>query len=233
MNTIYYGDGYCSIEGKGITVVNIGYIGALEIEDKTPDGYFIHAGKKTINIVRYRNTGVRLNNLFEYIGEFKIINTKVVQDHITYPDLMMSFMNKTPFVETPVAIKQVMDYSELLGISEDLTVFSENMTTGNRHGAKTVTKTIVKQQILENFHTSSGGKLFDMDGKSYEGFYHIHIQDVKPKIMSGRIHNDNSVVLRAMSDPNISVARNAEMKKRRRSGWDTKTSQSQGSTSTY
>ena len=38
---LYYGDGICSIEGSNIMGVQIKYKGAIELNDKTSDAFFL------------------------------------------------------------------------------------------------------------------------------------------------------------------------------------------------
>ena len=72
MAKLYYGNGNCTIEGSEIRGVEIRYRGAIEIEDKTSDSF----------VITHQNNGIlifpigegTLNELFDYVGEFKIIS---------------------------------------------------------------------------------------------------------------------------------------------------------------
>ena len=158
---LYYGNGSCTIEGSNIRGVEIRYRGAIEIEDKTSDAFVIAHQKNGI-LVFPIGEGT-LNDLFDYVGEFKIISV-IVADHNGE--------------KVPTTIHRVMDYTELLtSNSEDMTTKSEDMSATYIHG-KRIRKTILRQPYIENLHTSGHtGILYLEDGNQYDGYYHIHIED--------------------------------------------------------
>ena len=132
MAKLYYGGGSCTIEGSNINAIQIRYRGAIEIYSKLQGNYIIEANDNKIIIAPY---GVvqPLNNLFEYIGEFRILSVNVL-------DINAERVSTT--------IKRVMDYSELLNSNaEVLTVKSEDLSAGYIHDRR-VRKTIVKQDRM-------------------------------------------------------------------------------------
>ena len=111
MATLYYGGGDCTVEGN-VSSIGIAYEGNILIDSKLPDSYRIelYKGKLVINPSSQR---YNLNELFEYLGEFKI--TYVVANNMEGD-------------KEPISIKRVMDYSELLNTNaEDLTTKSEDL----------------------------------------------------------------------------------------------------------
>ena len=173
MAKLYYGDGTCDIEGSEIRLVHIQYRGAIEIDSKN-DSNIIMARKQGIII---SPTGVKpLNDLFDYVGEFKILSTFVVNSNSE---------------KVPTTIHRVMDYTELLNTkSEDMTTKSEDLSSTHVSGRK-VAKTILKQPYWENLHTSThGGGLYLQDGTKYDGYFHIHLDD--GSAMTGNEHTEES-----------------------------------------
>jgi len=173
MAKLYYGGGNCSIEGNDIRGVEIRYIGAIEIEDKTDSNFALIA--KNNGIIIFPIGEGELNELFDYVGEFKITSV-IVAD------------NNAEKVST--TIHRVMDYSELLGTSESITTNSEDLKVSNVSGRK-VNKTALKQPNLNNQHTSRhDGELFLQDGTEYSGYFHIHLSD--NSAMTGAEHTEDS-----------------------------------------
>tara|TARA_Y100000310_G_scaffold56512_1_gene51883 strand:+ start:416 stop:799 length:384 start_codon:yes stop_codon:yes gene_type:complete len=126
MAKLYYGGGKTTIEGSGIRGIHIRYRGAIEIEDKTSDSFVINANNKGI-IIYPVGEGI-LNELFYYIGEFKIISVITVDEN-----------NE----KAPTTIQRVMDYTELLiGNTEDMTINTEDLdvtyTVGRKVGKTTI-----------------------------------------------------------------------------------------------
>ena len=114
---IYYGKGYCNVEGNVSSLV-IRYRGNIIIDSKLSNGYEIKLEKGKLNI----NTSKRLHNLnelFEYLGEFRILSVTG---------------NNLEGDKELIRIQRVMDYSELLNTNaEDLTVKSENLSATYLH----------------------------------------------------------------------------------------------------
>ena len=126
MAKLYYGGGKTTIEGSGIRGIHIRYRGAIEIEDRTSDSFVINANNKGI-IIYPVGEGI-LNELFYYIGEFKIISVITVDEN-----------NE----KVSTLIKRVMDYTELLiGNTEDMTINTEDLnvtyTVGRKVGKTTI-----------------------------------------------------------------------------------------------
>ena len=176
MTKFYYGNGSCTIESGDSEVrgVEIRYRGAIEIEDKTSDSFVIVHQKNGI-IVFPIGEGT-LNDLFDYVGEFKIISVIVADNNAQ---------------KVPTTIHRVMDYTELLNTNaEDMTTKSEDLSATHTHGRK-VSKTLLKQPNLNNQHTSEHNtELHLQDGTKYEGHYHIHLAD--GAAMTGKEHTEDS-----------------------------------------
>ena len=183
MSTLYYGDGVCSIEGSNIRFVIISYTGAIEIDDKTPEGYYITASIQRIIISPIRNISTPLNDLFKYVGELKISRA------VAY--------NKNS-EKTICTIKRVMDYSELIeSNAEDLTVKSEDLSVGHKR-ARTIPRTILKQKTINNLHTGKI-RLFDKNKEEYKGACHFDIETAK--MMTGAVPSKDSAYIKTISDP--------------------------------
>ena len=174
VNKLYYGNGSCTIEGSNIRVVLIKFRGAIEIDDKTSNSFAITYQNNSI-LVFPIGKGV-LNDLFDYVGEFKIISASAVNNNSE---------------RTPTTVHRVMDYTELLNTNaEDMTTISEDLSSTYISGRK-VAKTILKQPTLNNLHTSSlKRELHLKDGIKYDGYYHIHFSD--NAVMTGREHIEDS-----------------------------------------
>ena len=174
MTKIYYGNGSCSIEGIDLVAIDIHYQGNIEINDKTSDSFAITTQKNGIMIFPLGEG--TLNNLFDYVGEFKIISANAVDSNSD---------------NVSTSIHRVMDYVELLNTNaEDMTTKSEDLSATHISG-KRVAKTILKQPYIPNLHTSghSSGLYFE-DGTRYEGYYHLHFAD--NAAMTGGEHTEDS-----------------------------------------
>ena len=133
MAKLYCGGGKTTIEGSDIRGIHIRYRGVIEIEDKTSDSFVINAKNKGI-IVYPIGEGL-LNELFEYIGEFKIISVIAVDEN-----------NEN----VPTTIQRVMDYTEMLtGNTEDMTINTEDLkvtyTAGRKVGKTTIISAVEKK----------------------------------------------------------------------------------------
>ena len=174
MAKLYYGNGNCSIEGSDVRGVDITYKGAITITDNTSDSFAItHYGNRIM--VFPIGEGV-LNNLFDYVGEIKIISVMVAD-------------NNAQKVST--SIHRVMDYSELLtSNSEDMTINSEDLSAGHLSGIRP-SKTTLDKQIIPNLNTASQDiDLYLASGESYGGSFHVHLKD--NNAMTGGEHDENS-----------------------------------------
>ena len=124
--------------------------------------YIIEANRNKIIIAPF---GVvqPLNDLFDYVGEFKIISVTVLDINAE---------------KVPTTIHRVMDYTELLNTNaEDMTTKSEDLSSTYVHGNK-VSKTSLKQQYIENLNTSThDGELFLEDGTLYNGKFKVSLID--------------------------------------------------------
>ena len=170
---LYYGNGSCTIEGSA-RGVEIRYRGAIVIEDKTSDSFAI----------AHQNNGIlifpigegTLNDLFDYVGEFKIISVIVADSNGE---------------KVSTTIHRVMDYTELLNTkSEDMTTKSEDLSSTYVSGKK-VTKTVLKKPHVNNLNTSvNNAELYFQNGDKYDGYFHIHLSD--NAAMTGREHTEDS-----------------------------------------
>ena len=180
MAKLYYGNGNCSIESGGSEIrgVQIRYKGAIEIEDKTSDSFAITHQKNGILI--FPIGGGTLNDLFDYVGEFKIIFAIVADNNAE---------------EVATSIFKTMDYTELLATkTEDMTTKSEDLST-TYISSRRVAKTALNKPNLNNQHTSDNNtELYLIDDSrmpvKYEGSYHIHLAD--NSAMTGNEHTEDS-----------------------------------------
>ena len=154
--------------------VEIRYRGAIKIEDKTSKSFAI--ANQNNGIMVFPIGKGTLNELFSYVGEFRILSV-IVAD-----------INGE---KVPTTIHRVMDYTELLNTNaEDMTTVSEDLSAPYVSGYK-VAKTALKQPNLNNQHTSKhNGELFLEDGTLYGGYFHIHLSD--NAAMTGREHTEDS-----------------------------------------
>ena len=171
---LYYGNGNCSIDGY-VRTVDIRFRGAIEITDKTSDDFVIsyHNNRLIVFPIRGKET---LDDLFDYVGEFKITSVLAV--------------NELAEIE-PCTYHRVMDYTELLNSnSEDLTVNTENLKSTHISGKK-VSKTILYQPIIPNLNTNDWNMvLYLKDGTEYSGYFHIHLSNSSS--MTGAEHDKDS-----------------------------------------
>ena len=174
MAKLYYGNSSCTIEGSDIRVVEIRYRGTIEIEDKTSNSFVITQQKNGI-LVFPIGEGT-LNDLFDYVGEFKILSVIVADNNAQ---------------KVPTTIHRVMDYTELLTTNaEDMTTKSEDLSSTYVSGG-IVAKTALNQPNLNNQHTSGlGVDILLKDGTKYDGYFHIHLSD--NAAMTGREHTEDS-----------------------------------------
>ena len=174
MAKLYYGNGSCEIIGSNIRGAEIHYKGAIELEDKTSDSFTIIAGSYKILVIPIEDGTI--NELFDYVGEFKI--TSVIVADINGE-------------KVPTTIHRVMDYTELLNTNaEDMTTNSEDLSATHTHIRK-VSKTLLKQSNLNNQHTSNmDTSLHFKNGYKYDGYFHIHLAD--SAAMTGREHTEDS-----------------------------------------
>ena len=130
-NKLYYGSGDCTIQGNVSSLI-ISYRGAIVIYSKLPNGYTIELEKGILTISSSSGTS-KLNDLFEYVGEFRILSVTG---------------NNSEGDREPVLIKRVMDYSELLNSkSEDLTVKSEDLKATYLHGRRFRKTAIISRSL--------------------------------------------------------------------------------------
>jgi len=171
---LYYGGGSTTIDGSDIRGIEIRYRGAIEIEDKTSDSFVI--AHQDNGILIFPIGEGTLNDLFNYVGEFKILSVIVADNNAE---------------KVPTTIHRVMDYTELLNTnSEDMTTKIEDLSATHIHGRK-VSKTLLKQPYINNLNTSGhDGELYLQDGTKYDGYFHIHLAD--NAAMTEREHTDNS-----------------------------------------
>ena len=175
MFKLYYGNGKCSIEGSGITLVRIRYRGAILIDDKTSNGHAITAHGNGITIFPIKPDPGELNELFEYTGEFKIISAGSNGASAT-------------------TVHRVMDYTELLtGNVESMTINTEDLKVTHKTSGK-VKKTELKQPYVKDFHTSDYKRTYYLEnGDSYSGYYHISLVD--NSLMTGGNRDESSQLL--------------------------------------
>ena len=176
LRTLYYGNGNCGIQGDGIISVTIKYRGAIEIKDKTPEGYYIltYKDKITITSMKIPHTQT-LSDLFDYKGEFRIISVSGFS---------------SDFEKSTFTIKKSMDYAELIDSKpDDMTIKSENMKAGYISKAR-VKKTTVDNNIIENLSASDSNIYYTSDGNVYKGHMHMHMKN--GHYMTGAVHDENS-----------------------------------------
>ena len=176
MINLYYGNGSCGLSGSGARYVTIFYSGSIIIDDKTKKRYEIFANQNKIRIFPTLNVKTELSELFEYVGEFKIIK---------------AIISDSSGIQMDHTIKKVVDISEFIFSNpEDMTILSENMNAGLAHKRK-VSKTTLIQTTIDDWNTSNLGKDLYLDNrKVYRGFIHIHKSNLR--IMTGITHNEKS-----------------------------------------
>ena len=170
MTKLYYGSGYCNIEGHNeVRGVQIAYRGAVKITNAN-ENFHIAANDKMI-IIFPLGEGF-LTELFTYKGELKITSV-IVSDN--------------GGERIPTTVKRVMDYSELMDTNaEDLTTNSERLNAGYKYRGK-VRKTIVIDNIIKNQY--SDNELYLRNGDAYTGAYHVHPNG---RAMTGDEHTKDS-----------------------------------------
>ena len=173
MAKLYYGGGSVSIDGSNIRGVEIRYRGAVTITDKTPDSFAItHQGNGIMIFPIGEGT---LGELFDYRGELRIISVLVADNNAE---------------KVPTTIHKNMDFSQLLGNSEDLTTNSEDLSAGYVSGSR-LSKTTLKQPIIPNLRTSTWDiDLYLESGEAYSGLFHVHLKD--NNAMTGGEHSKDS-----------------------------------------
>ena len=196
MVQIFYGSGNCSIEGSSIRGVQIFYTGnAIKITDKTPNGFYI--ATKNNKIIIFPLGKGSLNNLFDYIGEFKI-------DYAIAVDANNKKINCT--------IRRLMDYPEMLGNPESITINSEDLKQGYISTAR-VSNTSVDRNIIKNKNSSEVGALYYKDGTEYSGKIHIHINS--GAVMTGMEHSKDSETLYFKKKDQLILTKNYKPKQRK------------------
>lgn len=112
MANLYYGNGNCSVEGD-IRAIQINFIGAIEITDKTDNSFVVTA--KNNRVIFYPLGAGILTDLFDYVGEFKITSVKAV-------DTNAEFIS--------VTVNEQNDYIQNINTNaEDATINIEDMDT--------------------------------------------------------------------------------------------------------
>ena len=170
MTKLYYGSGYCNIEGHNeIRGVQISYKGAIEITNVNKNFHIIASNKK---IIIFPLGEGFLTELFTYKGEIRITSVLVSDNNGE---------------KVPTGIKRVMDYYNILNTNyEDLTTTYEQLNSKHKHKGK-VKKTVVVDNIIKNQH--SNGELYLSNGDAYSGAYHVHPDG---KAMTGSEHTELS-----------------------------------------
>lgn len=173
MAKLYYGGGKCSIKGK-VRGVHIRFNGKVEIKDMTSDSF----------VLIYQNNGIMifpigkglLNELFTYRGKIKIMTVEAVNEQGE---------------KIPATITKEMDFPELMGKPENITVKPENLNAGHSTG-DTFRKTVLVKKYLNNLKTGNL-ELYFKNGDKYEGDYHIELKN--NTAFTGKTHDRDSVAL--------------------------------------
>lgn len=175
MSKLYYGNGECTIEGSGIGGVEIKYRGKIAVEKTASDSFvLIHRYNKII-MFPISLSPTSLNNLFDYVGEFKI--TSVIASSLKGR-------------KVDCTIHRIMDYAELLDTTaETMTTKSENLSATYISKKK---KAIKKQPpIIKNLKTTINGRAYYLkNGEQYSGVIHAHLDT--GAIMTGGEHTKSS-----------------------------------------
>ncbi|MAH51448.1 hypothetical protein CMI37_36875 [Candidatus Pacearchaeota archaeon] len=193
MAKLYYGNGKCTVEGN-VRGVHIKYRGAIEIDDKTSDSFAIV--QQNNGIIIFPIGKGTLNDLFDYVGEFKILSVQSANEQGE---------------KEPTTIHKVMDYTELLNTkSEDMTTKSEDLSATYISGG-IVSKTLLKQPYINNLNTSIHNvELYLQDGTKYDGSsFHIHLAD--NSAMTGSEHTEDSQDLYYMSRGKLVPTKNPSL----------------------
>ena len=155
MATLFYGNGEVTIEGSNIRGAEINYKGIVEISKTCGEGVQIAANENKIMIFPL-GEGF-LSNLFKYKGELKILSVIIAGEDGE---------------KVSTKIKQVMDFAELLGDSESITINSEDLKSDYVIGNRPQKTIIKKKYITENTKNISSDLIMD-DGYGYNGDFHI------------------------------------------------------------
>ena len=176
MINLYYGNGSCGLSGSGARYVTIFYSGSIIIDDKTKKRYEILANSNKIRIFPTLNVKTELSELFEYVGEFRIIKA-IISDRSG--------------IQRDHTVRKIVDIAEFIfSNTEDMTILSENMNAKFTYKRK-VLKTALKQTTINNWNTSNLGKDLYLDNRNvYTGGIHIHKSNMR--IMTGATHNEKS-----------------------------------------
>ena len=175
MAKLYYGNGNCTIEGSEVLGVQINYEGSIEIYDRTPENFNILKSNNRILIFSLATTDQFLNNLFDYNGTFKI------------KSIIIAGLKGEKIEST---VHKVMDYAELLGVSETLTINSEDLNSAYTT-RKIRDKSNEVSNIIEGLNTRrNSAELYLKDGTKYNGDYHVHIDSLN--VMTGKTHTEDS-----------------------------------------
>ena len=171
---LFYGDGSSSIEGNGIRAIQISYSHSdVYIVDKTPDSFVLI--NRNNGIIVFPMGDGYLSDLFEYEGKLQILDVIVSDNNAKRID---------------ATIHKNMDYAELLGTTESLTLNSEKMDAGYVRKKKIIKESKL-QRIIPNLKTSSqDGDLYLENGDLYEGEFHVHIYSSIS--MTGKEHTEDS-----------------------------------------
>ena len=184
---IYYGLDYCDYSGrKDVAGIEINLTNAIEVEDLTPDHYYIGVPynllnsknmKNTITILRYLSGANILSNLFKYKGKLNITSAKV-----TYSD------NSSE----QCTIKKVVDYADFLDIkAEDMNILPKKLNK-NMNTNINISKFKILDPVVPNIKGVQGSFILE-DETEYIGLCHYH-QDTGT-YMSGGTHTEDSQLL--------------------------------------
>ena len=190
---LIYGNGNCSIQGSDVRGIQIKYNGNITIEDKTSTSFVLINNNNGILIFPISKKGA-LANLFDYSGELTI-NSIIASDSDGKSIL--------------TSINRSMDYAELLGVSETITLNSEKLNS-SKISNKKLSKDLPLKNILPNLNTSDWDLvLYLKDGKEYKGSFHIHLKD--NTAMTGKMHDDHSEELYYMKETKLTPTKNPSL----------------------
>ena len=174
MAKLYYGSGNCTIEGN-VIAIQLRFSGNIKIKDKTPDGVILMSRENGIIIapIPLKGNKVYLNNLFDYIGEFKIISVSALGIN---------------WEKITTTIHRVMDYTELLtGNTESMTIPTEDMNATYISDVK-VNKTTSNSNYVNNLNTKDWNMhLYLKSGLEYTGAFNISLKDHSVKTGNKRV----------------------------------------------
>lgn len=174
---LYYGNGECTVESDDFIVgVEIDYRGSISAQCTAKNYQFLIHNNKILIFPNALNAA-RLNNLFTYHGEFKILQVNLVNSN---------------HQEINAIIKPILDYSDMLGESETLTKVSEKLNSTFSFQNKKP-KNLNPENILANQHTDKNSLELYLNKRPYNGSYHVHL--LKGTIMTGSTHSKDSQIL--------------------------------------